>query len=779
MKKNLINVLGILLLGLISSCGNEDVITFPDDDVSGGAIRTVTVTASIDTDASRIALGQSENGKTKVLWSKDDAIALVSGTNTYTFNRELTGELVEEVSKAYFSYAGTLPSISSEVYFCYPPVLPTDWSFQSGSVEGLSQYMTLRADLPDEAVNYDGLSLKFSHETAVVKMVLTNAELAGKTVEYACFSATDLLGTSNDKIVTTELTADEKGTVVAYIAVPATAEGATYSNVRVAFYYLGNEYFADLGERIIKKGSLITIIRDVVKEEQVQSPDFVMLPSASKFSNSLGKAIDSYTKVKFVTQSDVTSENILVTDENGVSAYWVGNGDCLELHTAAKEYLVDSSAKRMFSLSYVTAIDFGSGFNTENVTDMSYMFEGSWSLTSLDLSSFNTAKVTNMCYMFSGCSSLTSLNLSSFNTENVIDMGHMFYECSSFTSLDLGSLNTKSVLSMVNMFYGCTSLASLDISSFNTGNVKGIFGMFCNCSSLTSLDLSNFNTANVTNMNMMFRNCSSLTSLDLSNFNTANVTKMQGMFEKCTSLKNLNISSFKTDKVITMNIMFDQCSSLTSLDLGSFNTENVTDMGEMFDMCSSLTSLNLRNFNTKNVVNMSNMFSRCTSLASLNISSFNTENVTSWGGMFYDCTSLTSLDLSSFNTQNWTSADRMFYNCSSLETLNLSSFNTGNMTSMKEMFYNCSSLRSLNLSNFATDKVTVMRDMFYNCTSLTELDLRSFSFENADLENSLFGYVGTKSEIGCTVYLSYDEYNRLKDANQMENNSNCRFVWAE
>ena len=38
---------------------------------------------------------------------------------------------------------------------------------------------------------------------------------------------------------------------------------------------------------------------------------------------------------------------------------------------------------------------------------MSSMFDGCRNLTELNLTNFNTNKVTNMSYMFSGCSSLT------------------------------------------------------------------------------------------------------------------------------------------------------------------------------------------------------------------------------------------------------------------------------------------------------------------------------------------------------------------------------------
>ena len=59
------------------------------------------------------------------------------------------------------------------------------------------------------------------------------------------------------------------------------------------------------------------------------------------------------------------------------------------------------------------------------------MFSYCESLESIDLSSFNTNNVTNMSYMFSGCKSLESIDLSLFNTNNVTNMSHMFSHCES------------------------------------------------------------------------------------------------------------------------------------------------------------------------------------------------------------------------------------------------------------------------------------------------------------------------------------------------------------
>ena len=257
--------------------------------------------------------------------------------------------------------------------------------------------------------------------------------------------------------------------------------------------------------------------------------------------------------------------------------------------------------------------------NTENVTNMGFMFNSCKVLTSLNLSNFNTEKVTDMQGMFGECSDLTSLDLTSFNTEKVTNMRQMFYNCSDLTSLNLSNFNTEKVMYMSNMFYNCNKLTSLDLTSFNTAEVTDMSNMFKSCTDLTSLDLSSFNTAKVTDMNYMFYNCSALTSLDLTSFNTAEVTDMSNMFRLCNKLTSLDLSNFNTAEVENMGWMFKSCYALTSLDITSFNTANVKDMTQMFYGSNALTTIYASdNFVTSKVttsINKSiNMFSGCNEL---------------------------------------------------------------------------------------------------------------------------------------------------------------------
>ena len=230
--------------------------------------------------------------------------------------------------------------------------------------------------------------------------------------------------------------------------------------------------------------------------------------------------------------------------------------------------------------------------------------------------SFRTYTPTSLNRFFYNLTKLKTITgLEYLNTENVTDMGYMFYGCSALTSLDVTHFNTAKVTNMSYMFSSCVALTSLDVTKFNTANVTDMSGMFSGCKTLTSLDVSKFNTVNVTNMNYMFVRCSRLTSLDVTNFNTEKVTNMRGMFFGCVALTSLDVTKFNTEKVTIMGGMFSGCKALTSLDVTKFNTEKVTIMGGMFSGCQALTTIYASDkFVTGQVTDGSDMFSNCTNL---------------------------------------------------------------------------------------------------------------------------------------------------------------------
>ena len=197
----------------------------------------------------------------------------------------------------------------------------------------------------------------------------------------------------------------------------------------------------------------------------------------------------------------------------GGAPEWSGNSDCTQVvfDVSFKNVRPTSCFRWFYSFSNLTTIKGIENLNTEEVADMSEMFNNCSRLENLDLSSFNTAKVTNMTGMFDGCWGLTSLNLSSFNTAEVKNMSSMFSRCEGLTSLDLSSFNTAKVTNMGDMFWGCKKLTYLDLSSFNTAEVTDMGNMFNGCQDLTTIYASDgFTIGNVTYGLNMFSGCSNL-----------------------------------------------------------------------------------------------------------------------------------------------------------------------------------------------------------------------------------------------------------------------------
>ena len=105
-------------------------------------------------------------------------------------------------------------------------------------------------------------------------------------------------------------------------------------------------------------------------------------------------------------------------------------------------------------------------------TDMSYLFYGCTSLIKIQANSF-TNGVKYMNYMLYDCHSLKSWNndFSKVST-SLIDISYMFSGCSSLTSVDLSLYNTNNIKNYEGLFYNCQTLISADISSFNHNNLS-------------------------------------------------------------------------------------------------------------------------------------------------------------------------------------------------------------------------------------------------------------------------------------------------------------------
>ena len=201
---------------------------------------------------------------------------------------------------------------------------------------------------------------------------------------------------------------------------------------------------------------------------------------------------DANTKVLTFKVANTKEEGSGVYDLNeGANALeWVGEvySDCEKVvfTPSFKQARPTSCCQWFLGFSQLTTIEGIENLNTEEVTDMSEMFNSCSGLKNLDLSSFNTAKVTNMGYMFGGCYDLISLDLSSFNTAKVTDMTWMFYNCQSLTTIYASDgFTTGEVSSSDGMFESCFTLegatpwditkTGIDMANYTSGYFKTYF----------------------------------------------------------------------------------------------------------------------------------------------------------------------------------------------------------------------------------------------------------------------------------------------------------------
>lgn len=542
----------------LSACNHEEYDVYEPENQETPEMsnpHAVTITAGIDggTDT-KIALGDDTGSTTKVLWSKEDSFVLVDGSSKYVFKR--SDESDAEVSSAPFTYDGgngALPEMSKDgLKFVYPVVVPSGYASQSGTEDGLSEFMGMEAAVPAEASDWNGLSLNFNHTTAVVKMVLTHEAFRDAKVTVKLY-AEGLL--SNGNVITANgLQGDSEGVVTAYMVVPVT--GNALEGCTIYVKTADKVYETSLGGNVMQAGKMYKVTKSDLSESVRELA--CHLPDGDTFNSYIRSVLDadpSLVKMKFIAGSDATGTPI-----GECGAYMVVNGDCLEIHTAALEFNFSSDCSEMFSFLNpdIISIEFSKNITTSDVISMRYMFGACRSLVYLDLSGFDTSNVTDMSAMFGDCNSLVSLDLSGFDTSNVTHIASMFSNCRSLAHLSLESFDVSHVtdLGFLNMFYGCSSLESLDLSSFDTSKITNMSGMFSGCSSLTTLDLSGFTTTNVTDMYQMFEKCSSLTILDVSGFDTSNVTDMSTMFWGCSNLTTLDLRRFDFDNVEKCEGMF-------------------------------------------------------------------------------------------------------------------------------------------------------------------------------------------------------------------------------
>lgn len=253
-----------LIAALISICCFSSCVKEMTP-VAGGDIQlseTIRIRATIDNDTqTKVALGESTEGVTKVEWAENDSFILTADQQDYTFVR------VESISSneaefAYDGQNGTFPESFSAgtITASYPAQAPESYAIQTGTESGIGAYMTMAAEtVVEEGQSIHDITVSFRHTSSVVRATLTDPAFAEKDI-VVTLTADGLLE-SGKTIRTSKLRADGNGTVTAYIGVPMEGESLQLTNCTIEASVNDVPYRATLGDKTFASGKIYKVAK--------------------------------------------------------------------------------------------------------------------------------------------------------------------------------------------------------------------------------------------------------------------------------------------------------------------------------------------------------------------------------------------------------------------------------------------------------------------------------------------------------------------------------------
>lgn len=236
MKKNLLLlVLALIGMGGFTACNNEDDLLVQEQTNA----KPVVIRATIG-EVSRLALGESVDGQTKLSWGTGDAFALKIGEQTYTFNWQEGNDFVYANNNgdfpATFATAGTITAT-------YPATAAGGLSVQSGTKANVGNYMQMTASKSVTAgQSTTDLNLSFEHQTSVVEITLENDQYANlKAVVELRTQAEAMYSTPTEDAQQVQF--DGSGKLTVYFAVSPTDAEVSGWYIGLSFVLLGDTYY--------------------------------------------------------------------------------------------------------------------------------------------------------------------------------------------------------------------------------------------------------------------------------------------------------------------------------------------------------------------------------------------------------------------------------------------------------------------------------------------------------------------------------------------------------
>ena len=335
-------------------------------------------------------------------------------------------------------------------------------------------------------------------------------------------------------------TKQEKGTIVEFIATPATGYAVDTWTITGSEFEKNSGTDGSLTAKV--KITANTTVNVTFKQKEI----YKTVPFGEK-----GAGLDSHLKntaphtdgIYYIKVTGLTAADLKGNLSGGVVPSALGK-------------ILNKNPTKKVALKLEEVAD---------VTDMSCCFYGCESLTQPPAI---PNSVTNMSYCFSGCARLTQAPTI---PNSVQDMNCCFYDCIRLTQ---APVIPNSVQNMRCCFFNCTNLTQAPTIP---NSVKNMEGCFSGCARLTQAPTI---PNSVTRMNSCFSYCANLTQAPTI---PNSVTDMSFCFSNCT---NLTQAPTIPNSVTDMKFCFSDCKKISSVTLKCKYVANKFDFA--FTGCTKL-----------------------------------------------------------------------------------------------------------------------------------------------------------------------------------------------
>lgn len=344
-----------------------------------------------------------------------------------------------------------------------------------------------------------------------------------------------------------------------------------------------------------------------VTNSKTTVPTIVKTEVTNKITNTKaglqGKAINTSDNTWDNAQTDYDNTNHTLTikggslaDPNPIYKQFATKANEMQTIKITGKTVLSGSVKELFSnLTNLTSIEGIENLDTTSVTNMSAMFQNDQRLVSFGTIDSNDED--------SAGNKQIVVSLQDWATDNVTDMSYMFQGCNSLYGLLLNVPTTK-VQNFSHFASDCANLFlfRVDYSEASSANVTDWSYMLANDPKLEVAYVF-FNIEDVTNVDStashMFYNDPKLDQVAFVGF--GNLTDTSYMFANDTKASNYledwiaHLDANKITKLTNMSHMFENCANLSSLNLDNFLTNDnlKADKTDMFKGLNSLQQISL------------------------------------------------------------------------------------------------------------------------------------------------------------------------------------------